>query len=325
MTHRPPTDIVEARTPGNPEERKRALSGTQEIKKQEVDTVTQAEDEAGDINSQADHPQAQEKHKSATNSIPMTRKKPMQSVQALGLVSKWTPPRTRQKSIRTVAIEDIMEVLYNSPEPLDFAAFSAVFKNRGITKKILEGRWSVYKRTFNSKKMQCSNYAVTESKQLDPSEANGRPRRQIKQVKRLSPIFKRKGMVPLGSGKDPWVKTNEPNTLFSMFAAKQNQQHAIRRPRGRPNGSYGRPPLPSHTWPKKKGIKRPLSEEKSHSGRNNMEGKNQARNRPGNKRAAKSQKINGNMRPQREKKEVKRLSPVFRRKGLVPIHNPVTL
>jgi len=291
-----------------------------------------------------------------------------------GHPEEWSEPQTRQKGLQGVAIEDLMEVLYTAPDPLDFKEFCAVFKGRGFGRKILQGRWAAYRKTYHSKKYQCSNYAVTDfvSKQLDASQANGRPRRNIKQVKRLSPIFKRKGMVPLGSGKNPWVKTADSNSIVAhVLAAKRRahlQESLARSKRGRRSsgrrrgrGRRGRPPLGPHTWPKKRGNKRRRREDEEDEDEDEdydededlededeeeTEPVNTPRSKPNGRRkastapngdqkkrrgrppvnrtkgSAREPDSGGRDRPQREKREVKRLSPFFRRNGYVPIHNP---
>eukprot|EP00466_Bigelowiella_natans_P014234 jgi/Bigna1/81660/fgenesh1_pg.82_\ len=220
-------------------------------------------------------------------------------------VTKSRPPKN---GFQKVAIEDLMEILYEKSEPLSYGAFADVFKGRGVPRKILLSRWKSYWKSYYSKKYQCSNYAVTDFVSKQSNVNNGRPRRHIKQVKRLSPIFKRKGMVPIGSGKNPWVKTAE-GPLPAHIAKNKRRQEDITR-KSRSNSSPNSHQL-LHTWPKKNGVKRRrLDQGESLS-----------------KKISRVSSVNNDVsqlrtRPQREKKEVTRLSPIFRRGGYVAVHDP---
>lgn len=139
-------------------------------------------------------------------------------------------------------IERLTEDLYSVQSPVKWEVFEEMFDGSGTARKALQARYKTYCSTFHSKKLQCSNYSVADFqvKQRTTTGANGRPRRKIRQVKRLSPIFKRKGLVPIGTGKNPWV----------------------------PSGDAPPAPRPaSHTWPKKKATKRrrPVAEPRSPS------------------------------------------------------------
>jgi len=235
------------------------------------------------------------------------KKRGLQLSRRAATTRKRVSPRARNEE-RAVAIEDIMEVLYTSAEPLSFKSFSKIFEGRGISRKNLQSQWKSYSRSYHAKKLQCSNYSVTEFVAKQSDAPNGRPRRNIKQVKRLSPIFKRKGMVPIGSGKNPWISAGDSSPSLLNIIRQKGKDEARSKREGRRDDTDA-----VLRRNKKIVVKR---------GANRRRSVDRTKPRDKSRSISKTEKTEASRRPHREKKQVTRLSPVFRRKGYIAPDNP---